>query len=252
MTSKKNNAPPQILYSELAPWFHLVTAPEEYKDEASFYMKTLEQSSSIPVKTVLEMGSGGGNNAFYMKSKYSMTLTDLSEDILRESKKINPECEHVKGDMRSLKLGRKFDAVFVHDAIDYMLTEDDLLNVFKTAFLHCKPGGAALFCPDYTRETFSEGTETGGHDSGGRGLRYLDWAWDADEKGESWVSHFIFIMKDGDKVMYRTDEHRCGLFSKQTWLDLMAEAGFKNVKAIPHPEVDNWPTPVFAGVKPKD
>ena len=31
------------------------------------------------------------------------------------SRSINPECEHVQGDMRTLRLGREFDAVFVHD-----------------------------------------------------------------------------------------------------------------------------------------
>lgn len=240
-----------LLYSEFAPWFHLLTAPEDYKGEAAFYTKMLRETSRIPVKNVLEMGSGGGNNASHMKADFKLTLTDLSPDILRESKKINPECEHIRGDMRDLKLGRQFDAVFIHDAIDYILNEDDLFKTLQTAFVHCKPGGAALFCPDYTRETFTESTETGGHDAGERGLRYLDWAWDPDKKGESWVSHFVLIMRDGEKVEYRTDEHRCGLFPQQTWLDLMDKSGFKDVKTIPHPEADNWTTPVFVGVKPE-
>lgn len=249
MPGKKKNIPVPLLYSELASWFHLLTAPEDYKEEAAFYSCVLEETSRIPVTTVLELGSGGGNNAYHMKAHFKLTLTDLSKDMLNISRKINPECEHIQGDMRDLRLNRQFDAVFAHDAIDYITSEGDLLKTLNTAFIHCKPGGAVLFCPDYITETFVESTETGGHDKGERGLRYLEWVWDPDKKGESWVSHFVFIMRDGVRIEYRTDEHHCGLFPKQTWLDLMAKAGFKNIKTIPHPESDKWATPVFGANK---
>jgi hypothetical protein len=241
------------LYRDLAPWFHLLTAPEDYKEEAEFYIRVLKETSLIPVKNILEMGSGGGNNAFHMKSRFKMTLTDISQYIMKVSKKINPECEHLLGDMRSLRLRRQFDAVFVQDAIDYMITETDLFKTFRTAFIHCKAGGAALFCPDYVRETFSESTETGGHDDGERGLRYMDWAWDPDKNGKSFISHFIIIMREGNKVEYRTDEHNCGLFPKQIWLDLVTKAGFKDVKAVQYPDslTEKCITPVFTGTKPQ-
>lgn len=41
--------------------------------------------------------------------------------------------------MRTVRLGRTFDAVFVHDAVDYMTSEDDLRHVIETAFVHCRP-----------------------------------------------------------------------------------------------------------------
>jgi hypothetical protein len=40
----------------------------------------------------------------------------------------DPECEHLQGDMRELRIDRTFDAVFVHDAIAYMTTEEDLFS----------------------------------------------------------------------------------------------------------------------------
>ena len=253
MPGKKENVPQGILYSELASWFYLLTAPDEYREEAKFYAETLKNSARIPVKSVLEMGSGGGNNAFHMKNHFTMTLSDISSDMLQESKKINPECEHIQGDMRYLRLGRRFDAIFIHDAIDYILNEDELFKTFQTAFIHCKPGGTALFCPDYIKETFRENTETGGHDAGERGLRYLDWTCDVDKKGEGWVSHFVIILRDGDKVEYRTDEHHCGLFSKRVWKDLLVQAGFQELAVIPYPDVlKECITPVFAGVKLKE
>ncbi len=80
---------------------------------------------------------------------------------------------HRAGDMRTLRLGRTFDAVFVHDAVCYMRTEADLWRAMETAWVHCRPGGAVLFAPDYVRENFVVGATTGGCDeppgSGWRG-----------------------------------------------------------------------------------
>src|SRR5947199_313515 len=83
-------------------------------------------STAVPVHEVLELGSGGGHNAVHLKARFTMTLVDLSAGMLDMSRRLNPECEHHQGDMRTVRLGRTFDAVFVHDAVDYMLTEDDL------------------------------------------------------------------------------------------------------------------------------
>ena len=77
-------------------------------------------------RTLLELGSGGGNNASHPKASYACTLTDRSPEMLELSRSLTPECEHVHGDMRTLRLGRSFDAVFVHDALMYLTSEDDL------------------------------------------------------------------------------------------------------------------------------
>src|SRR5690242_17703724 len=105
-------------------------------------------------RMVLELGSGGGNNASFMKGAYEMTLVDISPGMLAVSRAINPECQHIEGDMRMLRLGRTFDAVFVHDAICYMTSAKDLKAAMRTAYEHCRPGGLALFVPDHVRETF--------------------------------------------------------------------------------------------------
>ena len=97
-----------------------------------------------PVREVLELGSGGGNNAVHLKADLDLTLVDLNAEMVAVSQRLNPECVHAVGDMRTVRLGRTFDAVFVHDAIDYMLTEDDLRAAMVTAFEHCRPGGVVV------------------------------------------------------------------------------------------------------------
>ena len=106
-----------------------------------------------PPRTVLELGSGGGNNASHLKARFDMVLVEPSAGMRAVSRALNPECEHIDGDMRTVRLGRQFDAVFVHDAVCYMTTESDLRLAIETAFVHCRPGGVALFAPDFvTRE----------------------------------------------------------------------------------------------------
>src|SRR5687768_6098801 len=168
------------LYGSVAQWFHLITAPEEYAEEAEVYRGLLEEAGVPAGGKVLELGSGGGNNASHLKAHFEMTLTDLSAEMLELSKSINPELEHIEGDMRTLRLGREFDAVFAHDAIDYMTSEGDLRAAMETAAVHTRPGGAVLFVPDDVRETYKDRTDHGGHEAGGRAARYLEWSWDPD------------------------------------------------------------------------
>ena len=114
------------LYRELSSWWPVLSAPEDYAEEASFYWRTMCSASAIPVRTVLELGCGGGNNASHLKRHVQMTLVDLSPGMLEVSRALNPECEHILGDMRAVRLARQYDAVFIHDAIVYMTTLDDL------------------------------------------------------------------------------------------------------------------------------
>ena len=51
--------------------------------------------------------------------------------------------------MRSIRLGRTFKAVLIHDAISYMLTEGDLGDAFGTARAHLEPGGVLIVAPDW-------------------------------------------------------------------------------------------------------
>jgi SAM-dependent methyltransferase len=242
------------IYGELADWFHLLTAPEEYTEEAQFYLRTLTEAAGGQVpRTVLELGAGGGNNAFHYKHiVQSVTLTDLSEGMLALSKTRNPECEHIQGDMRTVRLHRLFDAVFVHDAICYMTTAADLKRAMETAFIHCRPGGVALFAPDHVRENFQATTDHGGNDGPGRALRYLEWTTDPDPSDETYLVDYAFLMHaDGQPTQLASDQHVCGLFSRNQWLRLLADVGFRaNVLPFEHSEEPPGTLEVFVAVKP--
>jgi SAM-dependent methyltransferase len=235
------------LYRELAAWWPLLSAPEDYAEEAAFYRRALIQAAPRPLRTLLELGSGGGNNASHLKAHFSMTLVDPSPGMLELSRRLNPECEHANGDMRTVRLGCQFDAVFVHDAVVYMATEADLRDAIQTAFVHCEPGGVALFAPDHVRENFAPSTDCGGHDDEGRGLRYLEWTWDPDPSDSSYVVDYAYLMRERDgSVRVEHDRHLEGLFARADWLRWLTDVGFQPfVVPFEHSEVPPGQHEVF-------
>lgn len=213
------------LYRELVDWYLLVDPTEHHREEATIYGDLLARAAP-EAKTLLELGAGAGNNAFFLKERFRCTLSDLSEEMLSLSRAKNPDCEHHLGDMRTLRLGQTFDAVFIHDALTYLYTLDDLRAAAETAFLHTRPGGAALFAPDCTRESFTEDTSTDGSSHGDRALQYIEWSWDPDPTDRLYRTEYVFLLRENGAVRVVHDTHEGGLFSLAEWRHTLEQAGF--------------------------
>ena len=240
-----------LFYRELAPWWPLVSAPSEYAEEAAFAAALL-RTADPPARTVLELGSGGGNNAAHLKHEFAMTLIDLSPDMLAVSQRLNPECEHLLGDMRTLRLERTFDAVFVHDAIEYMTTEEDLRQAIASVFVHCRPGGVAVLVPDNIAENYEPSTDHGGNDApDGSGVRYLSWSGPASSTTPTATTEYAFLVRDTDgQVTVAHDTHVLGLFPRETWIRLLTEAGFSARSVAEVTLEDRLPREFFVGTRP--
>ena len=215
------------LYDDIADWWPVISPPSEYVVEAKLYVEMIRDFARRPVREVLELGSGGGNNASHMKRAFAMTLVEPADRMREISRKLNPECTHLKGDMRRVRLERTFDAVFVHDAVMYMTTEDDLRAALQTVPAHLAPGDVALVAPDATAEKFSEATEHGGgEDERGRQARYLEWKLPLVPGETTYTVHYAFLLRELDgRMRIAHDVHREGLFPRATWLRLFDEAG---------------------------
>jgi SAM-dependent methyltransferase len=216
------------LYGDLARWWPLISPVEVYEQDAEVVGKVLGWAER-PVREVLELGSGGGHVASYLRARFSMTLVDLSQDMLAVSRARNPGVEHLRGDMRDLRLGRTFDAVFVHDAIGYMTTLEDLAAAFRTAYLHCRPGGVAVFFPDHLAETFHPATDCGGSDAeDGSGVRYLEWSLPPEPGTTTVRTDYTFTIREADGTISTVHEtHMTGLFTVGDWRRLLTETGFR-------------------------
>jgi SAM-dependent methyltransferase len=233
------------IYGDLAKYWPLLSSPAEYEGEARLIGGLLDAAAVGSMKEVLELGCGGGNLASHLTSRYALTLTDPSSAMLEHSRALNPGAVHVVGDMRTLRLGRTFDGILVHDAVMYMTSETDLRAAMETAFLHCRPGGAAIFVPDCVAETFEPGTDTGGQDGPTASLRYLEWSFDPDPSDTTYEVHYAVLVREKDAVEAFHDVHVEGVFPRKTWLATADGVGF-----VPEIVVDDWRRNLVVARKP--
>ena len=229
-------------YEQLAHWWPPFSPPEHYVEEAEDLLKRLGSPSRGHSKTLLELGSGCGSLAFHLAPYFRLTLTDISEGMLAQNRAVNPGAEHIAGDMRTLRLDRRFDVVLVHDAIMYATTPEDVQVTLRTAAEHCAPGGTVVVLPDYVRETFEPDTKHGGEDAAdGTGFRYLAWWWDPDPADRTYVVDYAFMMREADgSVRVEHDRHVEGLFARADWQAWFEAAGLSATS-----QIDPWGRDVF-------
>ena len=218
------------MYHEFAGWFHLLTAPEEYAEEAAFYFAAAKRALGRTPGSWLELGSGGGNNASHYAPwlEGPVVLSDRSPEMLALSRTINPSLEHILGEMLEVRLNRTFDVVFVHDAASYLTTEDEVRRLADTLRAHCAPGGAVLVCPDATAETLTFDTDHGGHDGDGRAMRYLEWSTPGRPATYEYVVDYAYIYhEDGKPPRVELDRHINGALPRAVWLQALRDHGFE-------------------------
>jgi hypothetical protein len=170
------------MYDDLAHLWPLISLPEDYADEARYWREAIRDGLGPGRHNVLELGVGGGNNLSHLTSDFDATTVDVSEKMLANSRRLNPSVEHHLGDMRSVRLDSTFDAVLIHDAISYLLTEDDLRATTATVRQHLAPGGLFVTAPDWLRETFvgPRLTQHGPRSADGIELTYVEYVYDPD------------------------------------------------------------------------
>lgn len=240
---------PYRLYDDLAPWWPVLSPPQGYADEAADLLRVLEAAGGS-IGSLLELGSGGGNNAVHLsRSIRQLTLVDVSPRMLAVSQALNPDAEHVVGDMRSVRLGRRFDAVLVHDAIDYLLEPADIDAMLATAHAHLDAGGVVLLVPDHTRESYRPGDDSGGSDAAdGRGARYFEWTYDPDESDTTIVTDYVYLLREpGAPVRAVHETHVTGLFPREAWLEALERAGFEAAGVRERTSDDRPPREYFVG-----
>ena len=216
------------LYNELSYLWPLFSPPEEYADEKGIYLGIIREKLGPGRHAILELGVGGGHLLSHLTSDHDATAVDLSEKMLALSKKLNPSVEHHLGDMRTIQLNAAFDVVLIYDAIDYMLTEDDITAALVTARSHLNPKGLLLAAPDWFRETYpGKHTMHWHQDHGDVILDVAENLPDIAPDTTQVESTFVYTLQQGSQVTVEHDRHTTGIFPRDTWFRLIREAGFE-------------------------
>jgi ubiquinone/menaquinone biosynthesis C-methylase UbiE len=101
----------QLLHSELAKYYDKVYSFKDYLDEAvrvqNLIMKYLESGGN----TLLDVACGTGLHLKHLKDDFSCTGVDVSKAMLRIARKNAKGVIFKEADMKTLKLGKQFDAI---------------------------------------------------------------------------------------------------------------------------------------------
>lgn len=136
-----------------ADQYDLLYGDKDYESECDLLEKTFQCYSQAPVHSILDLGCGTGNHSISLARRgYQLHGVDLSENMLvhaleksqKETQKYPPA--YLQGDVRSVDLGKQFDAVLMMFAVlGYQLTNDDVLASLRTVRKHLLPGGLFIF-----------------------------------------------------------------------------------------------------------
>ncbi len=248
--------PQPRLYTDLAwLWPHL-SPPEHYTAEAAHLDTLLTEhlgpgTESTPHR-ILELGAGGGHTLVHLDTRggrggrHHTVAADLSAEMLAHASGLIPGLETHAADMRTMRPDRPdqppFDAVLIHDAVDYLLTEDDLKQTFAAARAHLRPGGLLFVAPTYLKETFADNeVADDGTTVNGDQLTYFTYVHDPDPSDTTFEMILLYLIRNltTRKVELIEDRHTLGLFPYETWTTLMEQAGF-TVQSIDPTEDAAW------------
>lgn len=249
------------LYTDLAwLWPHL-SPPDHYTAEAAHLDALLTEhlgpSTESTPHRILELGAGGGHTLVHLDTRggqggrHHTIAADLSPQMLAHAAQLIPGLSTHADDMRTMRLGETFDAVLIHDAIDYLITEDDLAKTFATAKAHLRPGGLLFVAPTYLKETFDDNeVADDGTTINDDQLTYFTYVHDPDPTDTTFEMILLYLIRNlkTRKVQVIEDRHTLGLFAYETWTTLMEQAGF-DVQPIDPTEDAAWE--LFLGKSPQ-
>lgn len=240
------------LYDDLAWLWPDLSPPEHYEAEAELLDALIAERLGDGPKTILELGAGGGHTLVHLAKptggRHECVAVDLSQPMLDNCSALIPGIETHVGDMRDLRLGRAFDVVLIHDAIDYLLSPEDIAKTLETARLHLRPGGLAFIAPTYTTETFEDGeVADDGTTTNVNDLTYFSYVHDPDPEDDTFEMILLYLIRDHATRQVQTveDRHTCGLFAADHWLSMMADAGLP----AEHVEQEDGAWSLFLGIR---
>jgi len=216
------------LYGDLAWLWPVISPPEEYVAEAEEITAVMRDAARRPVRRVFDLGCGGGPMDFGLKRHFEIVGVDLSEAMLELARGLNPEVTYLCGDLRDPPTDELFDAVYISDAVNHLLSEADLRRAFRAAYDHLKPGGVMFVLAEETRERFSSPrTQASHHAKGDVHVTFIEDVYDPDPTDTTYDLTLIFLIRRDGATTVEVDRHRCGVFPLQTWREEAAHVGFE-------------------------
>lgn len=217
-----------MMYSKFAAVYDELMADIPYGD----YVQLIEAAIGTAAdKKILDVACGTGILSVLLAEQGALvTGIDLSEDMLTVARKRAAErslaIDFHHQAMQRMDVPEMFDAAVIPiDSLNYLETEQDVLDTFSGILRILRPGGLLLFDVHSVFKTdiiFQEGPFT--YDS-----RFISYIWETEpgEEPHSVHSELAFFVRGSDGRYDRFDEvHDQRTFPIMTYAELLERCGF--------------------------
>jgi SAM-dependent methyltransferase len=183
--------------------------------------------------SILDVGCGTGAHLRFLDAHFDVEGLDLNPDLIAVARKKAPDIPFHVGDMVDFELGRTFDVVMcLFSAIAYAETLDRMRQAVSRMAAHLNPGGLLLIEPWFDEQSYWTDTITMNHTSDGDDLK-IAWMYTSSKEGAVSVLDIQYLVGTPRSVDHFTEQHRMGLFSKDQYLEALADAGLSHATHDP-------------------
>jgi SAM-dependent methyltransferase len=137
----------EVAYEQIAPVYDDFTAHHRYVEWIDDLLR-LGAAHGLGGDTVLDVGCGTGNSFLPLLALgWKVTAADISPSMVERARaKAGPEVRVEVADMRELPVYGSFDLVFcLDDAINYLLSAQELEQALRGMAANLAPGGVLIF-----------------------------------------------------------------------------------------------------------
>ena len=214
------------LYMDNAPYD---TWAENLKRLLSEYLKQTRVTTEVPL--VAELGCGTGEITKRLSGDYDMIGIDNSGEMLMIAREKSPEVLWLQQDMRELELfGTVAAVISVCDSMNYLLTEEDLLETLKKTENYLDPGGVLIFDMNTLhkyRDILSDNTFAENREEGS-----FIWENEFDPDTLENVYDLTLYIAEGEAFRRYEETHVQRAFPEETVIRLIKEAGLEPVAVL--------------------
>jgi ubiquinone/menaquinone biosynthesis C-methylase UbiE len=214
------------LYGRSAFYYDIIYSWKNYKKESEIISRFIRRYKKSPGNSLLDVACGTGNHIEYLKRKYSVEGLDVNRSMLNQAKRKHPDVRFYQGDMRTFRLGKKYDIITcLFSAIGHVRARARLRKAISSMALHLKPGGLMELEPWITPGNWRVGYISANYVN--RPNLKLARFGTAKLDGRLSVNEMYHLVVSAKGVEYFTERLVMGLFSHSEYLGALKEAGLR-------------------------
>ena len=199
-------------------------AGKDYAAESSA-IRSLIQARNPEARNLLDVACGTGGHLRHLQHHYEVTGVDLDPNMIREARNNVPDIPLVEGDMRTIRLGTRFDAVIcLFSSIGCMGDTKELTSAISAMANHLNPGGVLIVDGWVRPDAWRDGGSTDVEVATSEGIKVARVVHSRRDGSATHLEmHHLVATQDG--IEHLVDHHELTLFTPEEYEAAFQAAG---------------------------